>query len=88
MKLIEEVLKVGLTWEQATREMNENYAYITKDNCDRIVLLTDEEGELFAIDEVGKTVLHLANIPPFDDSTYSTVKITSSALKLLKANLY
>lgn len=88
MKLIEEVLKAGLTWSEAIREMNEDYSYVIKNGCDKIVLLTDEEGELFAIDEVGETILHLANIPPFDDSTYSTVKITDEALALLKANLY
>ncbi len=88
MKLIEEVLKVGLTWSEAIREMNENYAYVTKDNCDKIVLLTDEEGSLFTIDGQAEIVTHIADVPSFNDSTYSTVKITDEALKLLKANLY
>ena len=50
MKLIEEVLKAGLTWSEAIREMNEDYSYVIKNGCDKIVLLTDEEGSLFTID--------------------------------------
>ena len=88
MKLIEEVLKVGLTWSEATREMNEEYAYVIKNGCDKIVLLTDEEGSLFAIDGLIETVTHIADVPSFDDSTYSTVKITDEALKLLRDKLY
>ena len=88
MKLIEEVLKAGLTWSEAIREMNEDYSYVIKNGCDKIVLLTDEEGSLFTIDEQAEIVTHIADVPSFNDSTYSTVKITDEALKLLKVNLY
>lgn len=88
MKLIEEVLKVGLTWSEAIREMNEDYSYVIKNGCDKIVLLTDEKGSLFSIDGQTETVTHIADIPSFNGNTYSTVKITDEALALLKANLY
>ena len=88
MKLIEEVVKVGLTWSEAIGEMNEGYSYVTKDNCDKIVLLTDEEGSLFTIDGQAEIVTHIADVPSFNDSKYSTVKITDESLKLLKVNLY
>lgn len=88
MKLIEEVLKAGLTWSEAIREMNEDYVYIIKNGCDKIVLLTDEEGSLFAIDGQAETVIHIADVSSFNDSTYSTVRINDKALELLRVNLY
>ena len=88
MKLIEEVLKAGLTWSEAIREMNEDYSYVIKNGCDKIVLLIDEEGSLFTIDGQAETVIYIADVSSFNDSTYSTVKITDEALKLLRVNLY
>lgn len=41
MKLVEEVIKENLTWKQAIREMNEEYSYVIRCDCDNVAFLTN-----------------------------------------------
>ena len=88
MKLVEKVIKENLTWKQAIREMNEEYSYVIRCDCDNVVFLTDEKGELFIIDASLERVYPIPHISDFTIHMYSTVKITDEALKLIKAELY
>ena len=88
MKLIEKVLKENLTWEQALYEMNEELSYIAKTDCYNNVYLTDEEGNLLIIDSELEKIYDIPNFYSFENATYSTVKITDEALKLIRAKLY
>ena len=88
MKIVEEVLKENLTWKQAIREMDEEYSYVARTDCDNIVLLTNEERKLFFVDAGLEKVYPMPHISDLDNHRYLTVKITDEALELIKSELY
>lgn len=88
MKIVEEILKENLTWKQAVREMDEEYSYIIRSDCDKVVFLTNEEGELLNIDASLEKVYCVPYTDSFTIHRYSTVKITDKALELIKSELY
>ena len=88
MKIVHEILKENLTWKQAIREMDEEYSYVARSDCDRVIFLTNEEGKLFFVDANLERTYPMLYISDFYNHRYSTVKITNEALELIKSELY